>query len=68
MPEGGRGVVCAGARRGGAEASERRREEDDGTLFTRLLKVIPEVNQTLGVPEEEYLKLGSFSRDNPSCP
>ncbi|XXT20166.1 ABC transporter substrate-binding protein [Sorangium sp. So ce429] len=43
-------------------------KKDDGTLFTRLLKVVPEVNQTLGVPEEEYLKLGSFSRDNPSCP
>ncbi|WP_433932693.1 hypothetical protein AB3662_00845 [Sorangium cellulosum] len=34
----------------------------------RLLKVFPEVNQTPGVPEDEYLELGSFSRDNPSCP
>ncbi len=43
-------------------------KKEDGTLFRRLLKTIPEVNQTMGIPEEEFLKLGSFNRDNPSCP
>jgi branched-chain amino acid transport system substrate-binding protein len=43
-------------------------KKDDGTLFKRLLKVVPEVNQTLWIPEEEFLKLGAFDRDNPSCP
>ncbi|WP_437958323.1 hypothetical protein WME76_00835 [Sorangium sp. So ce119] len=28
----------------------------------------PRGEPTLGVPEDEYLELGSFSRDNPSCP
>ncbi|KYF90189.1 hypothetical protein BE20_04080 [Sorangium cellulosum] len=40
----------------------------DGTLFKRLLQVVPEVNQTMKLPEDEFLKLGSFNRDNPSCP
>jgi branched-chain amino acid transport system substrate-binding protein len=26
------------------------------------------MNQTLGIPEDEFLKLGKTSRDNPSCP
>ncbi len=40
----------------------------DGTLYNKLVKVVPNVNQTLGVPEDQYLKQGSLSRDNPSCP
>jgi branched-chain amino acid transport system substrate-binding protein len=40
----------------------------DGTLINKLVKVVPNVNQTLGVPEDQYLKQGSLSRDNPSCP
>lgn len=74
-----RGRGTQAARRGKARLGEDRHAianvflsvvemEDDGTLFTRLLEAIPEVNQTLGVPEEEYLKPGSFSRDDPSCP
>ncbi len=43
-------------------------EESDGTLLNKLIKVIPQVNQTLGIPEDEFLKLGKVSRDNPSCP
>ncbi|WP_437507438.1 ABC transporter substrate-binding protein [Sorangium sp. So ce1099] len=43
-------------------------KKEDGTLYKRLLKVIPEVNQTMKLPEDEFLKLGSFNRDNPSCP
>ncbi|WP_437938107.1 ABC transporter substrate-binding protein [Sorangium sp. So ce341] len=43
-------------------------KKEDGTLFKRLLQVVPEVNQTMKLPEDEFLKLGSFNRDNPSCP
>jgi branched-chain amino acid transport system substrate-binding protein len=40
----------------------------DGTLYNKLVKVIPQVNQTLGIPRDEFLKLGVVGRDNPSCP
>ena len=40
----------------------------DGTLYNKLVKVVPQVNQTLGIPEAEFLALGKASRDNPSCP
>jgi branched-chain amino acid transport system substrate-binding protein len=40
----------------------------DGTLYNKLIKVVPQVNQTLGIPEAEFLSLGKASRDNPSCP
>ena len=43
-------------------------EGPDGTLFNKVVKVIPQVNQTLGTPEEEFLALGPVSRDNPQCP
>jgi branched-chain amino acid transport system substrate-binding protein len=39
-----------------------------GTLYNKLIQVVPNVNQTLGVPEAQYLQLGEFNRDNPSCP
>jgi branched-chain amino acid transport system substrate-binding protein len=32
----------------------------DGTLYTRLLKRLPEVNCTLGMPDDEYMKIGRF--------
>ncbi len=40
----------------------------DGTLFNKLIKVTHNVNQTLGVPEADFLKNGPLGRDNPSCP
>lgn len=43
-------------------------EGTDGNLYNKLVKVVPQVNQTLGIPEEEFLKLGVVGRDNPSCP
>jgi branched-chain amino acid transport system substrate-binding protein len=43
-------------------------KEPDGTLYNKLIKVIPQVNQTLGIPRDEFLKLGVVGRDNPSCP
>jgi branched-chain amino acid transport system substrate-binding protein len=42
-------------------------EGSDGNLYNKLIKVIPQVNQTLGIPEDEFLKLGKVSRENPSC-
>ena len=42
-------------------------EGDDGNLYNKLVKVVPQVNQTLGIPEAEFLALGAVSRDNPSC-
>lgn len=41
---------------------------DDGNLKAKLIKVVPQVNQTLGEPMEQFLAYGSVSRDNPSCP
>lgn len=42
-------------------------EKSDGTLYNKLVKTVENVNQTLGMPEEEFLALGKVSRDNPSC-
>jgi branched-chain amino acid transport system substrate-binding protein len=41
---------------------------DDGHLFNKVVKVIPAVNQTLGIPEADFMKLGVANRDNPNCP
>jgi len=43
-------------------------EGADGNLYNKLVKVVPQVNQTLGIAEDEFLALGAVSRDNPSCP
>ena len=43
-------------------------EGADGNLLNKLVKVVPQVNQTLGIPEDEFMKLGAVNRDNPSCP
>jgi branched-chain amino acid transport system substrate-binding protein len=40
----------------------------DGSLYQHMVKVIPEAGQTLGIPEEQYLRLGSFDQNNPECP
>ena len=42
-------------------------KKPDGSLYNRLVKTIPNVNQTLGMPESDYLAIGPFDRDNPSC-
>ncbi|GAC1319737.1 MAG: ABC transporter substrate-binding protein [Chloroflexota bacterium] len=43
-------------------------KKSDGTLFNKLIKVVHGVNQTLGIPRKQFLKMGEFNRDNPSCP
>ncbi len=40
---------------------------DDGHLYNRVIKVVHNVNQTLGIPEADFLKLGVANRDNPDC-
>ena len=40
---------------------------DDGHLYNKVIKVVHGVNQTLGIPEADFLKLGVASRDNPDC-
>ena len=41
---------------------------EDGNLYNKVVKVIPDVNATLGVPEDEYKKTGLPSREAPACP
>jgi len=40
---------------------------DDGHLYNKVIKVVHDVNQTLGIPEAAFLKLGVAGRDNPDC-
>jgi len=35
----------------------------DGSFYNRLVKTTPQVNSTLGIPESEYLTLGSLTRN-----
>jgi branched-chain amino acid transport system substrate-binding protein len=42
-------------------------QSEDGTLLNKVIEVVPDVNQTLGEPEAEFLKMGPPSRDNPDC-
>ncbi len=40
---------------------------DDGHLYNKVINVLKAVNQTLGIPEADFLKLGVANRDNPDC-
>lgn len=42
-------------------------EREDGSLGNRVIKVIRDVNQTLGQDSATFLAAGPVSRDNPSC-
>ena len=42
-------------------------EGPDGNLVNKTIKIIPSVNQTLGVPYERFLGYGQVSRENPRC-
>jgi len=42
-------------------------EGPDGNLVNKTIKIIPQVNQTLGVPYEQFLQYGQVSRENPRC-
>lgn len=40
----------------------------DGSLYNKAVKVVPNVNQTLGQPRDAFVARGVPSRENPSCP
>ncbi|WP_376089432.1 ABC transporter substrate-binding protein [Roseomonas sp. CCTCC AB2023176] len=42
-------------------------EERDGRAQVVAFGKVPQVNQTLGTPEDRFLALGAPSRDNPGC-
>jgi len=42
-------------------------EGKDGKLVNKVVKIVKNVNQTLGMDEKEFLALGPVSRDNPEC-
>ncbi|MFK7965877.1 MAG: ABC transporter substrate-binding protein [Burkholderiaceae bacterium] len=42
-------------------------EGPDGKLVNKVVKIVKNVNQTLGMDEKEFLALGPVSRDNPEC-
>ncbi|TVQ41413.1 MAG: ABC transporter substrate-binding protein [Spirochaetaceae bacterium] len=44
------------------------REDADGNLVNSAVKIATDVNQTMGVPEDEFIAKGSPSRTNPSYP
>lgn len=39
-----------------------------GKLYNRVIRVVPQIGQTLGMPRAAFLQLGKVSRDNPECP
>lgn len=42
-------------------------EGPNNTLMNKVVKVIPQVTQTMGMDEAAFMKLGPASRDNPEC-
>jgi branched-chain amino acid transport system substrate-binding protein len=39
----------------------------DGSFYNKVVKVVPNISQTLGLPEAEFKKMGLGSRDVPDC-
>ena len=42
-------------------------ELDDGTLANKLVKIVPNVNQTLGIESAAFAKIGLPARETPVC-
>jgi len=42
-------------------------EGPNGALMNKVIKIAKDVNQTLGEPEADFLKIGPATRDNPDC-
>lgn len=40
---------------------------EDGSLYNKVVKITPDVTQTLGLTEEEFMKMGFGTRTNPEC-
>jgi len=39
----------------------------DGSFYNKVVKVVPDVTQTLGLPKDQFIKMGLGSRDVPDC-
>lgn len=39
----------------------------DGSFYNKVVKVVPDVTQTLGLSKEQFMKMGLGSRDVPDC-
>ena len=39
----------------------------DGSFYNKVVKSVPNITQTLGLPKEEFTKMGLGSRDVPDC-
>ena len=42
-------------------------DDGKGNLLSKVVKVVPDVHQTLGYPRDVFLKIGPPSRTNPEC-
>jgi branched-chain amino acid transport system substrate-binding protein len=42
-------------------------ERPDGSLYNKVVKVIPSVNQTLNMDRAKFMAIGPVGRDNPKC-
>ena len=42
-------------------------DDGKGNLFSKVVKVVPDVHQTLGYPRDVFVKIGPPSRTNPEC-
>src|SRR4029077_1679936 len=42
-------------------------EDGQGGLVSRVVKILPNVHQTLGYPRDVFVKIGPPSRTNPEC-
>ncbi len=67
--DGPAGPVALDKNRGVITSTYLSRIEKDsaGRLYRKLLREIPDVNQTLGMDEEDYRRIGVFSKTNPPC-
>jgi branched-chain amino acid transport system substrate-binding protein len=43
-------------------------EGEDGRLYNKVVEIIPQVPQTMGMDEAAFMAIGPATRDNPSCP
>ena len=39
----------------------------DGSFYNKVVKTVPNISQTLGLPEADFKKMGLGSRDVPDC-
>ena len=42
-------------------------DDGKGTLLSKVVKIVPDVHQTLGYPRDVFAKIGPPSRTNPEC-